>query len=136
METRDSTRYSHALLPLGLVTVTSAALREFYRSDSGLLGLLDWHRAGKWGDAEEEYGSMNDQALWDGGTVVSIYEIGLKTQVIITTKIQASTRVVWGAREAKEIAIRHTRNAPERFSKEALPRLYACRRALYFVTVL
>jgi histone H3/H4 len=34
-------------------------------------------------------------------------------------------RIVWGAREVKEIAIRHTRNAPERFSKEALPRLYA-----------
>jgi hypothetical protein len=34
-------------------------------------------------------------------------------------------RIVWGAREVKEIAIRHTRNAPERFSREALPRLYA-----------
>jgi hypothetical protein len=93
MESRDSTRHSHVVLPLGLVTVTPAALREFNRSDYGLLGLLDWHRAGKWGDAEEEYGSLNDEALRDGGTVVSIYEIGPKTQVIFTTKIQASTRV-------------------------------------------
>jgi Domain of unknown function (DUF932) len=34
-------------------------------------------------------------------------------------------RIVWGAREVKEIEIRHTRNAPERFMREALPRLYA-----------
>ena len=34
-------------------------------------------------------------------------------------------RIVWGARNVKEIEIRHTRNAPERFMREALPRLYA-----------
>jgi Domain of unknown function (DUF932) len=34
-------------------------------------------------------------------------------------------RIVWGAREVKEIEIRHTRNAPARFMREALPRLYA-----------
>jgi hypothetical protein len=34
-------------------------------------------------------------------------------------------RIVWGAREVKEIEIRQTRNAPERFMREALPRLYA-----------
>ncbi len=93
MESRDNTRYSHLLVPLGVVTVTPSALREFYRSDSGLLGLLDWHRAGKWGGAVKEYGSMNDQALRDGGTVISIYEIGPKTQVIVRTTIQASTRI-------------------------------------------
>ena len=93
MESRDSTRSSHLLVPLGTLTVTPAALREFYRSDSGLLGLLDWHRAGKWGGAVKEYESMNDQALRDGGTVISIYEIGLKAKVIVRTTIQASTRV-------------------------------------------
>ena len=93
MESSDSTRSSHLLVPLGALTVTPAALREFYRSDSGLLGLLDWHRAGNWGDAAKEYGSMNDQALRDGGTVISIYEIGPKAKVIVRTTIQASTRV-------------------------------------------
>jgi hypothetical protein len=93
MESRDSTRYSHFLVPLGQVTVTPAALREFYQSDSGLLGLLDWHRAGNWGDAAKEYWSMNDQALRDGGTVISIYEIGPKAKVIVRTTIQASTRL-------------------------------------------
>jgi hypothetical protein len=93
MESRDSARFSHLLVPLGIVTVTPAALREFYQSEAGLLGLLDWHRAGQWGGAVKEYGSMNDQALRDGGTVISIYEIGPKTQVIVRTTIQASTRV-------------------------------------------
>lgn len=93
MESRDNTRFSHLLVPLGVVTVTPAALREFYQSDSGLLGLLDWHCTGKWGAAVKEYGSMNDQALRDGGTVVSIYEIGPKAQVIVRTTIQASTRI-------------------------------------------
>ncbi|HXO27178.1 MAG TPA: hypothetical protein VOA80_07540 [Thermoanaerobaculia bacterium] len=74
MESRDNTRYSHLLVPLGQVTVTPAALREFYQSDAGILGLLDWHRAGNWGDAAKEYWSMNDQALRDGGTVISMYE--------------------------------------------------------------
>jgi hypothetical protein len=93
MESRDSTRSSHLLVPLGALTVTPAALHEFYQSDSGLLGLLDWHRAGNWGDAAKEYWSMNDQALRDGGTVISIYEIGPKAKVIVRTTIQASTRV-------------------------------------------
>ena len=34
-------------------------------------------------------------------------------------------RIVWGARNVKEIEIRHTRNAPERFMREALPQLAA-----------
>jgi hypothetical protein len=34
-------------------------------------------------------------------------------------------RTVWGAREVKEISIRHTKNAPERFAREVAPQLKA-----------
>ncbi|HZF08125.1 MAG TPA: DUF932 domain-containing protein [Thermoanaerobaculia bacterium] len=34
-------------------------------------------------------------------------------------------RTVWGAREVKEISIRHTKNAPERFAREVTPQLKA-----------
>jgi hypothetical protein len=34
-------------------------------------------------------------------------------------------RVVWGAREVKEIRIKHTKNAPERFAHEIRPALQA-----------
>jgi hypothetical protein len=34
-------------------------------------------------------------------------------------------RMVWGAREVKEISIRHTKNAPERFAREVQPLLTA-----------
>ncbi|HXO20948.1 MAG TPA: hypothetical protein VOA87_13620 [Thermoanaerobaculia bacterium] len=34
-------------------------------------------------------------------------------------------RMVWGAREVKEISIKHTKNAPERFEREVEPRLKA-----------
>jgi hypothetical protein len=34
-------------------------------------------------------------------------------------------RIVWGAREVKELEIVHRKNAPERFAKEALPHLRA-----------
>jgi hypothetical protein len=34
-------------------------------------------------------------------------------------------RMVWGAREIKEISIKHTKNAPERFAREVRPLLRA-----------
>jgi hypothetical protein len=34
-------------------------------------------------------------------------------------------RMVWGAREVKEITIKHTKNAPERFAREVEPQLLA-----------
>lgn len=34
-------------------------------------------------------------------------------------------RMVWGAREVKELTMKHTKNAPERFEKEVLPMLTA-----------
>jgi len=93
MEPRDTLRTSHAILPLGGVTITSATLEVLTRRGVDPVPLLERHRAGDWGDAEREYAVLNDQALWTGGEVVSIYEIEGGVQVRVTTEIKAVTRV-------------------------------------------
>jgi hypothetical protein len=92
MEPRDNLRTSHAILPLGGVTITTSALEVLTRRGVDPVPLLERHRAGDWGDAEREYAVLNDQALWTGGEVVSIYDVeGARFRV--TTEIKAVTRV-------------------------------------------
>jgi len=93
MEMKGNLRSSHALLPLGEITITSAAYRAFTKSAAGIFGLLEWHRGGNWGEAEEGYAATNDVALQDGGEVISAYEILPGVRVRYTTTIRASTHI-------------------------------------------
>ena len=93
MEPRDSTRFSHLLVPLGIVTITPKAITALTAREVDLLELLDRHRAGDWGEAADGYASANDQSLREGGKVISIYPVGGRPRLIITTEIQSSTRV-------------------------------------------
>ena len=93
METRDSIRFSHLLVPLGVVTLTPRALTVLTAREVDLLEVLDRHRAGDWGEAAGGYEALNNTSLRDGGKVVSIYPVGGRPRVIVTTEIQASTRV-------------------------------------------
>jgi hypothetical protein len=93
MEARDSIRFSHLLVPLGVVTLTPRAFTVLTAREADLLELLDRHRAGDWGEAADGYGAENDQTLRDGGRVLSIYRVGGRPRLRIETQIQASTRV-------------------------------------------
>ena len=91
MEPKDNLRTSHAILPLGGVTITSAALDIFVRRGVDPVPFLDRHRCGDWGEAEGDYAVLNDQALWTGGEVVSIYEVVAGVRLRVTTEITAVT---------------------------------------------
>jgi hypothetical protein len=93
MEPRDSTRFSHLLVPLGVVSVTPRAIIALTAREVDLLELLDRHRAGDWGEAAGGYETLNNTSLRDGGKVVSIYPVGGRPRLIVTTEIQASTRI-------------------------------------------
>jgi hypothetical protein len=93
MEPRDGTRFSHFLVPLGVVSVTPRAITTLTAREVDLLELLDRHRAGDWGEAAGGYEALNNLSLRDGGKVVSIYPVGGRPRLIVTTEIQASTRI-------------------------------------------
>lgn len=93
METKDNLRTSHAILPLGWVTIAATAIEVLGRREVDPLPLLERHRAGDWGLADPEYAVLNDRALWQGGEVVSIYQIEGGAKFRVTTEIQAVTTI-------------------------------------------
>lgn len=93
METRDSFRFSHLLVPLGVVTITPRAFTVLTARQVNLLELLDRHRAGDWGEAANGYASANDESLRDGGDVISLFDLGRGIRLRITTEIRAATRI-------------------------------------------
>jgi hypothetical protein len=93
MEMKDNLRTSHALFALGEVTMTPAALAILIALETDFLSFLVQHRAGDWGEAEEGYAVVNDEALRDGGDVISLFDLGQGIRLRVTTEIRASTRV-------------------------------------------
>lgn len=62
-----------ATLPLGQVLATPAVLDIF--PPAVIQSCLERHESGDWGDVSEDDRTANDQALFDGGRILSAYDI-------------------------------------------------------------
>ncbi len=80
---------------LGRVTSSDGAV-QFCR-DNGLSMVLDIifpHSLGEWGDVTDGHREANEDALRDGGQLVSIYTFPLGKVRVITTADRTSTYVL------------------------------------------
>jgi len=79
--------------PLGRIFITRHAL-DTLEELSVYLGLLR-HKRGDWGDVCEEDAHSNDEALRDGGRLLSVYSDGYDTTFwIITEHDRSSTTIL------------------------------------------
>lgn len=62
---------THSRFPLGIITLMADA--EFCLTDEAVGGGLFRHAMGDWGKADEEVQRANDEALREGGPVMSLF---------------------------------------------------------------
>lgn len=79
-------------LRLGQIVATPDAIRAMSESGQDAAFFLDQHCAQKWGLVDEQDWALNDQAVAEGGRVLSVYRT-LKGQTIwcITEADRSST---------------------------------------------
>lgn len=75
----------------GRVLSTSGAIRALALNDILSLDLLSRHLCGDWGDVPEEDAEANQQALADGGRVLSSYPLADGARVWIITEADRSS---------------------------------------------
>lgn len=71
---------------LGQVLATPGALAAFESSGQSPAEFLRRHAQGDWGDVCAEDGALNDQALVDGGRLLSVYCLSDGTRLWIITE--------------------------------------------------
>jgi hypothetical protein len=64
---------TRAKFPLGRVVATPGALEALAESGQTPAFFLDQHTSGNWGVVDEEDWRLNDEALKDGGRILSAY---------------------------------------------------------------
>lgn len=77
---------------IGKLVATQRALQEFRRDE--LWDCLVKHMANDWGDLCQEDKDLNDQAVRQGGRILSAYTVRGKKVWIITEADRASTTIL------------------------------------------
>jgi hypothetical protein len=83
------------LFELGRLLVTPAALQIIRESGQALDEFLNRHIQGDWGHLFEEDKRQNDQAVWTGGRIVSVYRTdnGAKIRIVTDATDKTGKRV-------------------------------------------
>lgn len=71
--------------PLGAGVATPAALAVIREAGLTPFALLRRHQAGDWGDVCPEDGKLNDEAVLDGSSILSVYKLTTGAVVWIIT---------------------------------------------------
>ncbi|MBX9579365.1 MAG: hypothetical protein K2X87_03575 [Gemmataceae bacterium] len=71
---------------LGRVVATPAALAAIREAGQAAGDLLGRHRAGDWGDLNADDARLNDDALADGGRLLSAYRLRTGTKLWVITE--------------------------------------------------
>ena len=87
---------SLSLFPLGQILATPGALETLDQSRDNLALFLMWHSCGQWGDLCAEDRKANDDALSDGGRILSAYHLrsGVKLWIITEADRSATTALL------------------------------------------
>jgi hypothetical protein len=81
-----------ALFRLGRLVATPNALEKLQQSD--ILGALQRHQAGDWGDVNEHDRQANDRALIEGTRLFSVYHSAKQLKFWIITEADRSVTTV------------------------------------------
>ena len=90
-------QYRPIRFPTGEVRATTAALANI--SKEKLIQLVNRHIRGDWGDTCMKDQKANEQAIRDGGRILSWYQISGKLRVLIITEADRSATTVMLANE-------------------------------------
>jgi hypothetical protein len=84
------------LFPLGKVVATPGALEAMARSGNSIHDLLKRHVAGDWGDVCDADTRLNDEAIHNGGRLLSSYRLtnGAKLWVLTEADRSATTALL------------------------------------------
>jgi len=83
-----------ARFPLGQVVATPGAIAALARSGDTAAAFLARHEQGDWGDVPPEDAASNEDALVDGGRILSSYRLGDGTVVWLITEADRSVTTV------------------------------------------
>jgi len=72
--------------PLGRILSTPGALDVLKESGQSAAVFLDRHATGDWGNLSDDDKRLNDEALIDGGRILSAYKTRLGTKLWIITE--------------------------------------------------
>ena len=81
-------------VPLGRILATPGALETLSNTNTVAALLLDRHHTGDWGDLCEEDCKANEDALDQGGRVMSVYKLADETIWVITEADRSSTTIL------------------------------------------
>lgn len=86
--------YNIPLFPLGRIVATPGALEALEASRQYPAVFIGRHVRGDWGDCGPEDAAANDQALQDGGRLLSVYRTSLGVKLWIITEADRSSTCV------------------------------------------
>jgi len=82
------------LFPLGRLMATPGALAALTTSGESPARFLDRHAKGDWGEVCPEDGRLNDEAVGDGGRILSAYRTAKGVRIWIITEADRSATTV------------------------------------------
>lgn len=85
---------SNPFLPLGQVVATPGALEALAASGQSPQEFLDRHVLGDWGDLDAGDKRLNDEALRDGGRILSAYSTKTGTTLWVITEADRSSTCI------------------------------------------
>lgn len=87
-----SLRIDHPRFPLGTLVITPNAESQLQEGD--VIGALQRHAHGNWGDLEEEDRQLNDQAVVEGTRILSAYVSQAGVRFWIITEADRSVTTI------------------------------------------
>lgn len=85
----------NARFPLGGVHVSERAAKIINESKETLLGLLVRHGRGDWGKVTEFRKRKNEEAIKNGGVLISVHVTSKKTPVRILTRSDRTRTIIY-----------------------------------------
>lgn len=76
------------IFELGQVVATPDALEVINSAGEAALNFLQRHASGDWGDVCPEDATANEQAVEDGGRILSSYQTAMGTRLWVITEAQ------------------------------------------------
>ena len=89
--TQHATPQVARLIPLGQLVATPHALALLEKANLSTFALFARHEQGDWGDVDA---MANEQALIDGGRLMSVYKLELGTVWVITEADRSATTLL------------------------------------------
>jgi hypothetical protein len=92
--TNSTIRQEKPLFPLGATLATPAALTVLQKAEISAGSLFDRHITGDWGDLDQDDKNSNDDAVKNGASIFSSYDLPTQATVWIITEADRSATTI------------------------------------------